>query len=62
MIITVSVQNNELLSYKEDIDERINELEVKYGGNWRLSSDYYYFIGELNLKEFLASNGLTLVI
>jgi hypothetical protein len=50
------------LSYKEDIDERINELEVKYGGNWRLSSDYYYFLGELNLKEFLKDRGLTLVI
>ena len=60
MTITVSIPNNELLSYQEDIDEKINQLEVEYGGTWRLSSGN--FIGELNLKDFLSSKELTLVI
>ena len=60
MTITVSIPNHEFLSFQEDIDEKITQLEVEYGGNWRLSSDN--FIGELNLKDFLSSKELTLVI
>ena len=61
MIITVSVPDWDQIS-QEDIDEQLVRLEVKYGGDWRYSKLQFSFIGELNLKEFLASNGLTLVI
>lgn len=73
MIITVAIPDKERLSMQEDIDEELCLLEVKYGGKWRYQKynwrdrDYSgmeisSFVGELNLKEFLDSNGLTLVI
>lgn len=73
MVITVAIPDRELLSMQEDIDEKLCFLEVKYGGKWRYQKynwrdrDYSgvklsCFVGELNLKEFLASNGLNLVI
>lgn len=58
--LTVSTPNKEI--DQESIDEKLCELTVKHEGEWSLSENEKFFIGqiEIDIKSLLASEKLTI--